>query len=113
MNKLLLPIFLLCAFVVTAIAQAPQKFSYQAVIRDGANNLVINQNVGLRISIRQSTSGGTIVYQETHAVMSNTNGLVSLEVGGGTPTMGTFASINWGAGPYYLQTEIDPTGGTT
>ncbi|HOY14911.1 MAG TPA: hypothetical protein PLY70_17310, partial [Saprospiraceae bacterium] len=114
MKKLLLPIVLICAFVLTALAQAPQKFSYQAVIRDGANNLVINQNVGLRLSIRQTTAMGTIVYQEEHTVMSNSNGLVSLEVGGGTSTMmGTFVGINWGAGPYYIQTEIDPTGGTT
>ena len=113
MKKLLLPIFLICFFAIMGVAQAPQKFSYQAVIRDASNNLVVNQNVGLRMSVRQTTAMGTIVYQETHTKMSNVNGLVSLEVGGGTPTMGTFAGINWGNGPYFIQTEIDPIGGTT
>ena len=112
MKKLLLPVFLTCLFAIIGIAQAPQKFSYQAVIRDVANALVVNQNVGLRMSVRQTTAMGTIVYQETHTKMSNVNGLVSLEVGGGTPTMGTFAGINWGNGPYFIQSEIDPTGGT-
>ena len=92
-------------------AQAPEKFSYQAVIRDASNNLVVNQSVGLRITIQQGMPGGTEVYQETHTGMTNINGLVSLEVGGGTSTMvGDFSDIDWGEGPYYIQTEIDPNG---
>ena len=94
-------------------AQAPEKFSYQAVVRDASNNLVVNQSVGLRITIQQGMPGGTEVYQETHTVMTNANGLVSLEVGGGTSAMvGDFSDIDWGEGPYYIQTEIDPAGGT-
>lgn len=113
MKKLLLPIVIICTYAITGMTQAPEKFSYQAVIRNAMNDLVTDQSVGLRISIRQNTAGGTIVYQETHTAMTNINGLVSLEVGGGTQTMGTFAGIDWGNGPYYIQTEIDPTGGTS
>ncbi len=93
-------------------AQAPDKFSYQAVIRDASNNLVVDQTVGLRITIRQGMPVGSEVYQETHMGMTNANGLVSLEIGGGMSTMmGDFEDIDWGNGPYYLQTEVDPAGG--
>ena len=109
-------LILLCIWMVMGIvvleAQAPEKFSYQAVIRDGSNNLVVNQSVGLRISILQGMAMSQ-VYQETHSEMTNANGLVSLEVGDGLTPVGTFADIDWGAGPYYIQTEIDPTGGTS
>jgi hypothetical protein len=102
------------AILLTAsvFAQAPQKMSYQAVIRNSSNTLVINTQVGMQISILQGAAGGTAVYVETQTPTSNTNGLVSLEVGAGTVVSGTFASINWANGPYFIKTETDPSGGT-
>ena len=49
---------------------------------------------------------------ETQTPSTNANGLVSLKIGTGTPVTGTFASINWASGPYFIKTETDPTGGT-
>jgi hypothetical protein len=46
------------SFTAVIIAQMPQKMSYQAVIRDSDNNLVINQAVGMRISILQGSDSG-------------------------------------------------------
>jgi hypothetical protein len=102
-------------FVLSAIvsfAQSPNKFSYQAVVRDANNNLVSSQAVGVKISLLLNTPTGIIVYQETHSPSSNANGLVTLEVGGGQVVAGDMASIDWGAGSYYIKTEIDPAGGT-
>ena len=92
-------------------AQAPEKMSYQAVVRDASNNLTINQAVGMQITILQGSSTGTPVYVETQTPTTNTNGLVSLEIGSGTVVSGVFATTNWAAGPYYIKTETDPTGG--
>jgi hypothetical protein len=97
---------------ITSFAQAPNRISYQAEVRNGSNNLVVNQLVGIRISILQGSIAGASVYTETHAPTTNANGLVSLQIGGGTVVSGGFASINWGNGPYFLKTETDPTGGT-
>jgi hypothetical protein len=96
-------------------AQAPQKMSYQCVIRNSSGLLVASQSIGIRISILQGSPLGTVVYQETYSPnpQTNLNGLVSIEIGGGVPVTGIFSSINWAAGPYYLRTETDPTGGTT
>lgn len=96
----------------SVFAQAPQKMSYQAVIRDNNNALITSKSVGMRISIIQGSVFGAAVYVETQTPSTNANGLVSLEIGTGTVITGTFASINWAAGPYFIKTETDPTGGT-
>ena len=107
-------ITILAAVLLTAsvFAQAPQKMSYQAVIRDASNALVTSTPVGMQISILQGSPTGTAVYVETQTPSTNTNGLVSLEIGTGTIVTGTFASINWATGPYFIKTETDPLGGT-
>lgn len=93
-------------------AQSPEKMSYQAVVRDASNALVMSQSVGMQISILQGSPSGTAVYVETQTPTSNDNGLVSLEIGNGTIVSGTFSTIDWENGPYFIQTETDPTGGT-
>lgn len=97
---------------VSMFAQAPQKMSYQAVIRNTNNALVITAPVGMQISILQGSPTGTPVYVETQVPSTNANGLISLEIGSGTIVTGTFASINWAVGPYFIKTETDPAGGT-
>lgn len=110
-------VFLLCTFFYALNSNAqvpdPEKMSYQAVIRNAANALVTNQAVGMKISILQGSTSGTVVYAETQTPTSNINGLVSLEIGGGTPVTGTFAAIDWANGPFFIKTETDPTGGTS
>jgi hypothetical protein len=104
-----------CFFLLitaAAYAQTPQSMSYQAVVRNAANQLVQEGNVGVRISILQGSPSGTAVYQENHTVITNLNGLLTLEVGMGSIVVGTFAGINWENGPYFIQSEIDPTGGS-
>ena len=93
-------------------AQAPQKMSYQAVIRNTSGALVSSASVGMKISILQGTATGTVAYSETQTASTNANGLVSLEIGSGTVVSGTFAGINWATGPYFIKTETDPAGGT-
>jgi hypothetical protein len=105
---------ILIALLVTAstFAQAPEKMSYQAVLRDATNTLLTNQAVGMQISILQTTITGTAVYIETQTATTNINGLVSLEIGTGS-TSDNFATIDWSAGPYFIKTETDPTGGSS
>lgn len=107
-------ITLLLSVILSTVvmSQAPQKISYQAVIRDAGNLLVSNQTVGTQISILQSTPTGVAVYIERHTPTTNTNGLISFEIGSGTTVAGSFTTIDWTAGPYFIKTETDPTGGT-
>ena len=105
-------ITILVALLITAstFAQAPDKMSYQAVVRDSDDNLVTNQPVGIKISILQYAVGGSAVYEETQTPTTNANGLVSLEIG--TDVTGNFSTIDWSAGPYFIKTETDPAGET-
>jgi len=95
-----------------ASAQAPEKMSYQAVIRDANDNLITDTQIGMQISILQGSAIGTAVYVETQEPSTNANGLVSIEIGTGT-TSDDFSTIDWTDGPYFIKTETDPAGGTT
>jgi len=105
-----LGLFLIC--LIYTWGQAPQKFNYQAVVRDNAGNIVSEQAVGIKISILQGAVDGTVVYSETHSPTTSSLGLVTLEIGGGT-TSDDFSAIDWGGNIYFLKVEMDATGGTT
>jgi hypothetical protein len=104
------------AFLITVnmLAQSPEKMSYQCVIRNPGGDLVTNQSVGIRISILQGTTSGTVVYSETYSPdpLTNINGLVTVEIGSGVPVTGSLSDIDWASGPYFIKTETDPAGGT-
>jgi hypothetical protein len=108
----LLHLVVLLFISINLFAQAPQKMTYQAVIRNASNNLVVTAPVKMKISILQGSASGTAVYSELHNPTTNANGLVSIEIGSGTSPVGTIGSINWGNGTYFLKTETDPTNGT-
>lgn len=93
----------------TIWAKAPQKMSYQAVIRNSSDALVVNTQVGMQITILQGSVNGDAVYTETQTPTTNANGLVSIEIGDGVG----FDVIDWVSGSYFIKTETDPTGGTS
>lgn len=110
MKKLLSFGYIFLFITSTLIAQAPEKMSYQAVIRNSNNELVSSINVALQLSIIQGSIDGDAVYVETQTLSTNSSGLVSLQIGNGTNVLGTFSDINWANGPYFIKTEIDPDG---
>ena len=93
-------------------AQAPTRISYQAVMTDTSDLPILNATVGIRISILQGSSSGTAVFVETHTTATNGNGLISIQIGGGTAVTGSIGAIDWSTGPYFVLTETDPNGGT-
>lgn len=105
-------IVMVCLFISTSIfAQTSfDRISYQAVIRDTDGNLVTNQAIGLKIGIWQG--GWPAKYEETHTPTTNANGLISIQIGGGTAVLFTFSNIDWSYDYTWIKTEIDPTGGT-
>jgi hypothetical protein len=110
--KKLFTLAMIIAMTISVAAQSPQKMSYQAVVRNVGGVLQANQAVKMKISILQGSASGTPVYVETQTTTTNANGLVTIEIGGGTVVTGTFAGIDWSNGVYFIKTETDPTGGT-
>ncbi len=93
------------------LAQVPGKLSFQAVVRNTEGEPLKNSNVGIRIQLLQSSEFGAAIYVETHETTTNENGVVTLEIGGGTVVTGNLDTVDWKKGPYFLKTEIDPSGG--
>jgi hypothetical protein len=111
----LTPIIVLALFALTAImarAQAPQGIKYQAVARDAAGTIIASQPVSVRFSVRSGSATGTVVYSETHSATTNQFGLFTVSLGMGAPVSGTFSAINWASGSMFLETELDPAGGS-
>lgn len=112
MKKILSLFWILTGFFM-GLSQAPEKMSYQAVMRNGSGQLLVNQAIAVKVSILQGSPAGAAVYSERLTGNTNANGLISLEIGTGTVLTGTFATIDWPTGSYYLKTETDPAGGTS
>lgn len=98
---------------LTIYGQVPQAFKYQAVARDANGDLLVNQQISVRITIIDSASGGTSVYSEIHKEGTNQFGLFSINIGEGVTPTGVFANIPWATGNKWIKIELDPTGGTT
>ena len=92
-------------------AQAPQRIPYQAVVRNTDGTIMASIAVTITFRIHDATANGTVVYEETHATTTNAQGLLSLNLGGGTAVTGTFGNIQWGAGNKFLQVLMNAGNG--
>lgn len=105
-------LFTTIILAANTVAQAPEEMSYQAVLRDVNNTLLTNQTVGIQFSILQTSTTGPALYVETQTANTNINGLLSTTIGSGIIISGSINSIEWTDGPYFIKTEIDPSGGS-
>lgn len=112
MKKSLLTAFFIVVCLGSIMAQIPQAFKYQAVIRDIDGVAITDRDINLRISIIAGNPDGIAVYSETHIVTTNSIGLVNLEVGRGISPSSNFAEINWAGGNYYIRIDMDENGGS-
>jgi len=96
---------------IITIAQVPESFNYQAIVRNGGE-VLREQPVSYQFSIIKGTPPGEVVYTEKHNITTNQFGMVNLAIGKGSDKTGEFLSINWGSDSYFLKIEIDYAGGT-
>ena len=92
-------------------AQAPQGIPYQAVVRNADGTVISNTAITITFKIHEVAATGEVVYEETHAVTSNSQGLVSMNVGSGTLVTGAFENINWGGGNKFLHVLMNAGNG--
>ncbi len=101
-----------CFLFAQVTSQVPEAFNYQVIPRNASDGIYPNQLMDLRISIISDSPAGSVVYTETFTATTSSIGLINLQIGKGTPVTGTFSSINWNTGIYYIKVEIDIDGGT-
>ncbi len=100
-------------FSMVLLAQTPEAFSYQAIIRNSSGELVKNQNVGFKFSILKGSVSGAVVYSESQNKLTDVNGLITLMIGAGSPISGSMSSIDWSTDIYFMKSEVDVAGGTS
>ena len=108
MRKIIFILLLLLGF--QSYAQAPEKFTYQSIVRSDDGRLLRLSKLGIKISIIENSKNGLVVYTETHSTTTNRNGLVTLIVGDGV-SADNISDIDWASGPFYMKIEVDPNGG--
>lgn len=110
--KTLYTVALVLCLMLTAKAQTPQGINYQGVARNAAGVALTNQAIGVGLSVLDGSATGTAVYTETHVLTTDANGLFTLVIGAGTPSLGTFGAINWATGGgKWLKVSMDAAGG--
>lgn len=111
-NFSLLITAVLFALCINSFGQGSDGFNYQAVVRDDGGNIIANQNVSYRLTILEGSASGTEVYSEDHSVSTDSRGLVNMVIGTGSGP-DDFSAIDWGSSSYFLEVELDETGGNS
>ncbi|MBN2778404.1 MAG: fibrobacter succinogenes major paralogous domain-containing protein [Bacteroidales bacterium] len=99
---------LLLAMIVVSIcvlAQSPQMFNYQAVVRDAQGTPIMNDNVEIQINILSSTIDGDVVFTETHNTITNDYGLINLKIG----SQNDMSVVDWTSDAYFIEVVLDGT----
>ncbi|MCF6279803.1 MAG: FG-GAP repeat protein, partial [Flavobacteriaceae bacterium] len=112
MKKTLLTL-LTVLIALTAIAQQ-QGVNYKALIKDASGNVLVNTSIRIQFSIQYETQGFIVEYAENHVVDTDINGIVIVNIGDGTQTSedDSFLELRWDTIDYYLNVQVDITGGT-
>ncbi|WP_208420064.1 beta strand repeat-containing protein [Paraflavitalea devenefica] len=113
MKRFLCILSVLQLIAMVTIGQAPGMLNYQGVARNSVGNVLANKTIKLRLSIREGSAAGAIVYTETRSVVTNPVGLFNIQMGSGgaTNVSGTIEGVNWSTGAKFMQVEVDPNNG--
>jgi hypothetical protein len=101
-NKRIILTIVFVFSILGLLAQTPQMFKYQAVLRDASGNVIANQNKTVVVDILQSNLT-TIVFTETHNVITTSLGLINLNIG----SVSSLSGIDWSADEYFIQITVD------
>ncbi len=92
-------------FAVTGIlAQVPNQFKYQAVLRNADGTIIAEESVIIDISILESDLV-TSVFDETHTVTTTAQGLINLNIG----SVEDLSVIDWTADDYFIEITVNGT----
>ncbi|MBO6572875.1 MAG: tail fiber domain-containing protein [Balneola sp.] len=113
LQKIVFSFIVVLVTAVSAYAQVPQGFNFQAVARGATGDILAEQALGVQVSIIKGTEDGNPVYEEAHTVTTNPLGLIQIVIGEGTASEGSdFSAIDFGNDNYFVKLAIDPAGGT-
>ena len=106
-------LLLLLGASLSAVAQAPVGFNFQAVARDADDNILSERLIAVRVSLLRGSDAGPASFTERHEVRTSEYGVFDLAVGTGETVSGSFDAVDWGSASYYLKIDLDPDGGSS
>lgn len=116
-NLLLCLIWSLLTSMLQAQSQAPYGLKYQGVARTKTGKPINDQQINVKAGIYSGSANGTLVWEETHSILTDPEGLFVCIIGNGSSTgngsVASFSDIAWQTSNYYLKIAIDYTGGNT
>ena len=101
-------ILTILAFFFFSFGFSQTGINYQAIIKNSSGNVYSNSTMVVTFSLRYDTSGGSVIYSETHNATSTSEGQISLVVGGGNKTSNgvNFSAIDFSRSIFYT-TEVN------
>ena len=101
-------ILTILAFFFLSYGFSQTGINYQAIIKNSSGNVYSNATMVVTFSLRYDTSGGSVIYSETHNATSTSEGQISLVVGTGNKTSSgvDFSAINFSRSIFYT-TEVN------
>ena len=105
-------VFLMLLFSLSAFAQT-EGINFQGLARNAAGEVLVSQQISLRLSVLLGSESGAVAYVETRLATTNPQGIFSLVVGDGNAISktGNFSSIDWKTASKFLKVEMDPNAG--
>ena len=101
---------LVLALLISASSLSQNEFNYKAVIKNAAGNLIVNNLIQVQFTILEDQ---VPVYSETHSPTTDANGLIVINIGGGTPISGQFDEISYYTDQHNLNVQINTGDGLT
>lgn len=107
MKKIIICIITIMLVAPCIMAQTtPQGMKYQAIARDLNGEIMPDQPIELRMTLRSNDNTTMDHYIETHSAITNKLGLFSLVIGRGDVQLGTFKDIPWSEENIWISIEI-------
>lgn len=91
-------------------SSVPELLNYKAIIKDDNDNILASAPLSIQFTIYKGAALTDNVYQESHITNTNENGLIIVNIGGGT-TGDDFSQINWGEDEHYLNVQLNTGSG--
>ena len=87
------------------MAQTPNMFKYQAVLRDADGTIMTDENASVYLEIPQGSASGTSVFNETHNVTTTAQGLINIDIG----SEEDMSVVDWSTDIYFIKITVNGT----
>ncbi len=103
MKKLSLVLVAILIAITGIMAQTPNQFKYQAVLRDAGGQIMADEAVTVDISILQGSASGTSVFDEQHNVTTTAQGLINLNIG----SVADLSVVDFSSDIYFVEISVN------